>query len=119
LSLCLVKLNFEDGAVGSDNLTKDRIFHSLGEIFSEEIRSWDTLHRYERQTYVILMPQTSLDEAQDFCNRLERISEKNYSEIEGLRIKLVFGLAELTVGKDETGADLLAKATSVLQKVSS
>ena len=119
LSLCLVKLNFEDSAVASDNLTKDRIFHSLGEIFSEEIRSWDTLHRYEQQTYVILMPQTSLDEAQDFCNRLERISEKEYSEIEGMRTNLVFGLVELTIGKDETGAELLAKATSALQKVSS
>jgi CRP-like cAMP-binding protein len=119
LSLCLVKLNFEDSAVGSDNLTKGRIFHSLGEMFSEEIRSWDTLHRYEQQTYVILMPQTSFDEAQDFCNRLKRISEKNYSGNDGVRVKLAFGLVELTQGKDETGAELLAKATSVLQKLSS
>ena len=65
------------------------------------------------------MPQTSLDEAQDFCNRLERIPEKNYSKIDGVRVKLAFGLAELTPGKEETGAELLAKATSVLQKVSS
>ena len=119
LSLCLVKLNFEDSAVGSDHLIKDRIFHSLGEFFFEEIRNWDTLHRYEQQTYALLMPQTSFDEAQDFCNRLKRISEKNYPEIDGVRLKLDFGLAELTPGKDETGAELLAKATSVLQNIGS
>jgi len=119
LSLCVVKLNFEDSEVHPDNRTKDRIFHSLGEIFSEEMRSWDTLHQYEQQTYALLMPQTSFDEAQDFCDRLKHISDKNYSEFDGVRIKLAFGLAELTPGKDESGAELLAKATSVLQKVSS
>ncbi len=119
LSLCLVKLNFEDSEVHPDKLAKDRIFHSLGEIFSKVIRNWDTLHRYEQQTYALLMPQASLDEAQNFCDRLKRISEKDYSEIDGMRIKLVIGLAELTLGEDETGAELLAKATSVLQKVSS
>ena len=65
------------------------------------------------------MPQTSLDEAENFCDRLKDISEKNYSEIDGVRLKLAFGLAELTPGKEETGAELLAKATSVLQHVSS
>ena len=114
LSLCFVKLNFEDSGAGSDNLTKDRILHSFGEVFSKEIRNWDTLHRYEQQTYALLMPQTSFDEAQNFCNRLKRLSEKKYAEIDGMRLKLAFGLAELTLGEDETGADLLAKASSVL-----
>ena len=119
LSLCFIKLNFEDSGVDPDNLTKDRIFHSLGEILSKEIRNWDTLHRYEKQTYALLMPQTSFDDAQNFCHRLNRIAKKNDSEIDGRRIKLVFGLAELTPGKNETGAELLAKATSGLQNTSS
>jgi len=50
---------------------------------------------------------------------LKRISAKNYPVIDGVRLKLAFGLAELTPGKDETGAELLAKASSVLQHVSS
>ena len=48
LSLCFIKLNFEDSGVDPDNLIKDRIFHFLGEIFSKEIRNWDTLHQYEK-----------------------------------------------------------------------
>jgi len=36
-----------------------------------------------------------------------------------VRVKLAFGLAELTPGKEETGAELLAKATSALQHISS
>ena len=119
LSLCFIKLDFEDSGVDCDNLTKDRIFHALGEILSKEIRSWDTLHQYEKQTYALLMPQTSFDVAQNFCNRLKRISKKNDSKIDGRRIKLIFGLAELTPGKVETGAELLAKATSGLKNAGS
>ena len=73
----------------------------------------------KKQTYALLMPQTSFDEAQNFCNRLKHILEKNYSEIDGMRIKSVFGLVELTLGKNETGAELIAKATSGLQNASS
>jgi hypothetical protein len=119
LTLCFVKLNLEEAGAGSGNSATDRILRSLGEVISEEIRNWDILHQYDQQTYALLMPQTIFDEAQHFCNRLKSISERNFSETDGLGIKLVFGLAELTLGKDETGSDLLAKAQSGLQDASS
>jgi predicted RND superfamily exporter protein/CRP-like cAMP-binding protein len=115
LSLCFVKLNLEEAGAGFGKSTENRILRSLGEIISEEIRNWDTLHQYDQQTYALLMPQTTFDEAQHFCNRLKSISDKNFSESADLRVKLAFGLAELAHGKDETGPDLLAKVTAVLQ----
>ncbi len=118
LTLCFVKLNLEEAGAGSGNSAKDRILHSLGEVISEEIRNWDILHQYDQQTYALLMPQTIFDEAQHFCNRLKSISERNFSETGGLGVKLDFGLAELTLGKDETGSDLLARAQSGLQDAS-
>jgi PleD family two-component response regulator len=113
-----VKLNLEEAGAGSGNSAKDRILHSLGEVISEEIRNWDILHQYDQQTYALLMPQTIFDDAQHFCNRLNSISERIFSETGGLGGKLAFGLAELTLGKDETGSDLLARAQSGLQDAS-
>ena len=118
LSLCFVKLNLEESGAGSGNPIKNRIVRSLGEIISEEIRNWDTLHKYDEHTYVLLMPQTALDDAQHFCNRLKSISENNFSQYDGKSVKLTFSLAELTPGKNESGSDLLAKATAILQSES-
>ena len=118
LTLCFVKLNLEEPGAGSGNPAKDRILHSLGEVISEEIRNWDILHQYDQQTYALLMPQTIFDDAQHFCNRLKSISERIFSETGGLGVKLAFGLAELTLGKDETGSDLIERAIAFIQDAS-
>jgi hypothetical protein len=61
------------------------------------------------------MPQTIFDEAQHFCNRLKRISERNVSETGGLGVKLAFGLVELALDKEENGSDLIERAIAFLQ----
>jgi hypothetical protein len=115
LSLCFVRIKQKATEADCVNSTKDRILRTLGEIISEEIQTWYTLHQYDHQTYALVMPQTALDEARNFCIRLQRISEQNFSENDGHGVTLAFGLAGLAHGKGQTGAELLAKATAVLQ----
>ena len=115
LSLCCMKLNFEDGDTNPDKLAKERIMCELGESFSKEIRSWDTLSQFDGQTFALLMPQTSFDEAQQFCRRLKRILKEKNSQTDGVCLRPAFGLVELTHEKHETGSDLLAEAYAVLK----
>jgi len=70
LSCCLLKIAFEEMKSDVDNTAKDRIIRSVGSVLSEEIRDWDTLHRYDGQSYALLMLQTSMAEAQRLCNHL-------------------------------------------------
>jgi len=118
MSLCFMKVNFEDDEAGSGNPAKERIISFLGESFAREIRSWDTLSRYGRKTFALLMPQISINEAQCLCNRLRRISEDSHLETSGSRVKLAFGLTELLLDKAENGSDLIDRATAFLQNVS-
>ena len=118
LSLCCMKLNFEDGDTNPDKLANERIMCELGESFSKEIRSWDTLSQFDGQTFALLMPQTSFDEAKNICHTLKRVLENKNLSINAIRVKIAFGLAELVQERDKTGSDLLAKATALLQNAS-
>jgi len=109
-----MKLNVDAGKSDMDNLAKEQVLRALGESFSREIRSWDILSRYGKQMLALLMPQFSIDEAQQLCNRLERISEEILPEVGGLKVKLEFSLAEFVPEKDKTGSDLLSRAMAAL-----
>jgi GGDEF domain-containing protein len=118
LSLGYLKFSFDDGQGGSSSTKIDKTLQSIGEMYSSEIHKWDTLSRYGRQSFALLMPQSSIEEAQDLCRRLKRIAEERFAEPDGLLVTLDFGLAELALVRDETGADLLARATAVFQNAS-
>jgi hypothetical protein len=49
---------------------------------------------------------------------LRRIAEECHLETGGSRVKLAFGLTELELAKDETGSDLVDRATAFLQNES-
>jgi hypothetical protein len=116
-SLCILKIGL--GEMGSDtgDSVKDRIASSLETIFIEEMRDWDTLHRYDGQSYALLMPQTPIDEAQRICNHLKRVSQENILKTDGVRIKFKFGWAQLSLNKNDSGADLLSRAMAELHNV--
>jgi len=115
LSLCFMKLNFEN--TGSSNPSIERIISFLGKSFAREIRSWDTLSRYGRKTFALLLPQLSIDEAKRLCNRLQHISEDHQLEPGSIRVKLAFGLAELAPDTEENSSDLIERAIAFLQNV--
>ena len=117
LSFCLLKIEFEEMKSDLDHTAQDRIIRSVGNIFTEEIRDWDTLHRYDGQSYALLMPQTSMDEAQRLCSHLKRILEESILKTDGLCAKYEFGWAELSPENDDTGADLLSRASAEIQNI--
>jgi predicted RND superfamily exporter protein/CRP-like cAMP-binding protein len=108
LSLCFMKLSFENSA--PSNPIEERIISFLGKAYAKEIRSWDTLCRYGEKTFALLLPQITVDKAKRLCNRLQRISEENQFETGDCRVKLAFGLAELALDTEENSADLIERA---------
>ena len=116
LSLCFMKLNFENTDLNDPAV--EHIINSLGKSLAREIRSWDTLSRYGRKTFALLLPQLSIDEAKRLCSRLQRISEAYQIGTGDNRVKLAFGLAELALDKEENSSDLIEKAIAFLQNAS-
>jgi diguanylate cyclase (GGDEF)-like protein len=115
LALCFMKFDFDGAEPAPDNLEKERILRSLGEMFSMQIRKCDTLGRLDYQTFALLMPHTSTADAQLFCDRLKRLFAEKCRETDGTQVKLSIGLTDFVSGADESGPDMLAKATTLLQ----
>jgi len=115
LSLGLLKIEFEGLQSDLDNTLRDRIIGSLGNIIGEKTRKWDTLHRYDGQSFALLMPQTAIEEAQSLGDHLKRISAESILKTDGLRAKLEIGWAELSHDNEDSCADLLSRASADLQ----
>jgi diguanylate cyclase (GGDEF)-like protein len=115
LSLGFIKFDFEGAHPGLDHFKKERILRTLAESFSKEIRDCDTLSRFGHQTFALLMPHVSTADAQLLCNRLRTLFEEKCNAAEGMQVKLTVGIAEYVRQTDESGSDLLAKATARLQ----
>ena len=116
LALCFMKLNFETASSG--NPAVEQIITHLGKSFSREIRSWDTLSRYGRKTFALLLPQLSLNEAQRLCDRFKIISDGYNAKSGDSRLQIAFGLAELALDKEEKGSDLIERAIAFLHNAS-
>jgi hypothetical protein len=61
------------------------------------------------------MPQTAIEEARSLGDHLKRISAESTLKTDGLRAKLEFGWAELSHDNEDSGADLLSRASVDLQ----
>ncbi len=115
LSLCILKIGFECQETDLETVTKDRIVRSAENLIAAGIRDWDTLHRYDEQSYAILMPQTSIKEAQRICASLKCISGHADLKFDGIPASFKFGWAELSPDNDNSAIDLLSRATVDLQ----
>jgi diguanylate cyclase (GGDEF)-like protein len=115
LALGFMKFDFDGANPGLDHLEKERILRTLGESFSKEIRDCDTLSRFGHQTFALLRPHSSGADAQLLCNRLRYLFEEKCNAAEGMQVKLSVGIADFVRETDESGSDMLAKASTLLQ----
>jgi diguanylate cyclase (GGDEF)-like protein len=115
LALCLMKFDLDGTNPGLDHLEKERILRTLGESFSKEIRDCDTLSRFGHQTFALLMPHSSRADARLLCNRLRYLFEEKCNAAEGMQVKLAVGIVDYVRETDESGFDMLAKASTHLQ----
>jgi PleD family two-component response regulator len=109
-----MRFDFEGAGPAPDNFTKERILRSFGEAFSIQVRKFDTLGRFDHQTFALLMPHISTAEAQLFCGRLKQLLEGMCKQIDGVQVKLSVGLTDFVSGTDESASDMLARATYLL-----
>ena len=115
LALGFLKFDFDGANPDLNDLAKERILRELGQSFSKTIRDCDTLGRFDNQMFGLLMPHSSTDDAQLLFNRLRCLFEEKRKEAEGVQVKLTFGVADFVGEADESGSDMLARATSLLE----
>jgi GGDEF domain-containing protein len=115
LSLCFLKFNFDAAKTAPGNLEKERVLGRFGDLFSKEIGTCDTLSRFDQQTIALLIPHSSAAEAHHLCKRLKNLFEETRNTTEDIPVTLNLGLADFRLDTDESGSDLVARATADLQ----
>ena len=115
LAVSLLKFDFDAVTPVRDNLETEGILREMGEAFSEQIRKCDTLSRFDHRTFALLMPHASMEKAELLCNRLKSHFEEKCNEVDCMQLRLMVGSAEFIPETDESGFDLITRASVSLQ----
>jgi diguanylate cyclase (GGDEF)-like protein len=115
LAVCLMKFDFDGVAPARNNLEIEHILRELGEAFSTQIRKCETLSRFDRRTFALLMPHSSTVEAQNLCNRLKYLFEEKCNAVDCMQLKLTLELADFDPERDKSGFDLISRTSTSLQ----
>jgi diguanylate cyclase (GGDEF)-like protein len=74
----------------------DEVLRRFSQIMTDNARGADVITRYGGEEFLLVMPQTSLEQAQVVCERLRREVETQpwHEIVEGLRITVSIGVAD-------------------------
>lgn len=95
----------------------DEVLKQVATIFTENVRSIDTVARYGGEEFVVLLPETTAAEAYGICDRLRRlVSSTAWEEIHpDLQVTISMGLCDDTSSKD--AHEMISKADDSLYMV--
>jgi len=102
------RLNDREG-----HLFGDRVLETVAEILSSGARSTDVLARWGGEEFVLLMPETGIEEARAAAERL-RAALSAVEERLGRSVTMSFGVARRLPGEDADG--LLRRADDALRR---
>ena len=91
----------------------DRILRELADGMGREVRSIDVLGRYGGDEFVLLMPETQLDDAEAVLKRIRGRAETTLRP-DGEPVTVSCGVAQWSGRADETDADVLRRADAGL-----
>ena len=92
----------------------DRALQSLADIFRSNTRASDVTARYGGDEFVVLMPETRLDDAMTMAERLRSQVHKGILGPQGQRITISCGVAEWSAGDNYRPEDVLRRADAAL-----
>jgi two-component system cell cycle response regulator len=120
LSVMMIDLDrFKDINDSHGHIVGDSVLRQLGDLLRDEVRSVDLAARYGGEEFVIVLPETDLEGAVVFAERLrKRVEEKNFAETgDPLRITVSIGVATASVAGEITEPEsLIAQADEALYR---
>lgn len=115
--LCLVVFDIDHFKLVNDTYghdAGDTVLRWLTKKVTQEIRDSDIFCRYGGEEFAIILPQTHLEDAASKVNGIRQTIAESETPVEGLKITLSFGVAELSIwDKDVT---LFKRADNALYK---
>jgi two-component system cell cycle response regulator len=100
------------------HIAGDRVLQQVGEMLRHEVRSVDVVARYGGEEFVIVLPETALEGATSFAERIrERIADHNFADAsEPLQTTVSIGVASVAPGNLVAPESLIAMADEALYR---
>jgi len=114
LALCLMGINFEVADAKMSFEIKDRNFRMIGQTLSNLIRKSDYLGRLDAETFALLMPQTSAQQAEPVCRRLRNLLMAKRIDVDGINLEVVLSIEDYDFKSEHTGEQLLERSSKNL-----
>jgi len=117
LSFCMLDLdNFKKINDAHGHPAGDAVLKATARLLRESIRRCDLTCRYGGEEFAVIMPNTGIDDAEKFCERLRQKIEDtpvHYDEKE-IRFTASIGLAQFSPSADKSVANLVKRADDAL-----
>jgi two-component system cell cycle response regulator len=100
------------------HLTGDSVLRQVGTLLRREVRAVDAVARYGGEEFVVLLPETPLNGARVFAERIrERIAEHDFGPAgEPLTVTVSIGVATVTAENPADHETLIARADQALYR---
>lgn len=100
----------------------DRLGHASGDaalihlvkVVRQHMRPVDTLGRFGGEEFVILMPDTLLDQGIETIRRLQRELTRNFFLADNERVLITFSAGVAQLASDESGEDAIRRADGAM-----
>ncbi len=119
LSILLIDLDhFKDINDTRGHLVGDEVLKQIGRLLHQELRTVDIAARYGGEEFVIVLPETGLEGATAFAERLrERVGRHNFGgDSDPLRVTISIGVASVPGNWAATADSLIALADEALYR---
>ncbi len=100
------------------HLAGDEVLKDLGSLLEQAVRTYDVVGRYGGEEFVVLLPNTPMDEMNILAERIRSTVEHNIhvgSDLEKIPVTISLGITVLQAS-DTTTDDLVKRADAALYK---
>jgi diguanylate cyclase (GGDEF)-like protein len=119
LSLAIVDLDFFKKVNDTyGHAVGDEVLKAVSHIFQESIRSTDLAARYGGEEFAVMMPETDLDEAVIFAEKIRNLVESHPVETQGGRVIVTvsIGVTSVPYTRMRTAKELIVAADKALYR---
>lgn len=108
--------NFKSVNDGHDHLFGSYVISQVGRVIKENTRNIDIPARYGGDEFLIVLAETNSEGAQQFCEKLRKITEKTIFDNgeDSIQLTLSLGFATMAIGESISAKQLVKRADRAL-----
>jgi len=98
------------------HLAGDRVLQGIASVAAKQVRRDELIARYGGEEFAVVLPETTVDDAAAFCERIRAAVEEETFEFDGSAIRATISLGASALEAQDTMESLVARADANLYR---